>query len=402
MGRAKEEWLETQERGWDAPEKHVCSKCVDVEFLVDVIDAAVSANTCDYCNQTSDGPIAAPISVLVERVADTVGYYYEEPTAAGVPYDGGFILEPESIFDVLDALGLDCGNPVFEDVAHAFTNDYWVPAAQGHWASSHEHEILQDSWNSFVWVVKHETRFHFMARPNRPSAGPQEIEPGRILGAIGRVVGTLGLVTSFEGGVALYRVRVRAPSDTWLPDSSELSAPPNRRARAGRMNPAGISYLYCALEMSTAIAETVSAPPQHIVVGTFKTARPLTVLNLCKLPPLPSIFDSERRADREWIVFLERFVKSISEPVRKDGSEHIDYVPSQIVCEWFAQVYEPDGKGTKLDGVIYPSAVLPGGKNLVLFPSERSYEYEFDSVIFENAEETDVSTWSDLTTALVS
>lgn len=54
----------------------------------------------------------------------------------------------------------------------------------------------------------------------------------------------------------------------------------------------------------------------------------------------------------------------------KDGHEHIDYVPSQVICEYLAQVFEP-ALGTRLGGLIYPSAVHPGGKSLVVFPEDR-------------------------------
>jgi hypothetical protein len=56
--------------------------------------------------------------------------------------------------------------------------------------------------------------------------------------------------------------------------------------------------------------------------------------------------------------------------VIKDGHEHIDYVPSQVICEYLAQVFDP-GEGVNLCGLIYPSAVHPDGKNLVVFPENR-------------------------------
>ncbi|WP_425612510.1 RES family NAD+ phosphorylase [Xanthomonas prunicola] len=61
-------------------------------------------------------------------------------------------------------------------------------------------------------------------------------------------------------------------------------------------------------------------------------------------------------------------MKSITKPVEKDGREHIDYVPSQVVCEFLAQAFLLND-GSTLDGIIYPSAANPGRTNLLVFPS---------------------------------
>ena len=55
-------------------------------------------------------------------------------------------------------------------------------------------------------------------------------------------------------------------------------------------------------------------------------------------------------------------------PVRKDGMEHVEYVPSQVVCEFFAQVFGRKDDGRPVDGIAYRSAVVPDGQNVVLFP----------------------------------
>jgi hypothetical protein len=48
----------------------------------------------------------------------------------------------------------------------------------------------------------------------------------------------------------------------------------------------------------------------------------LTVIDLTRLPPAPSIFDVARKAEREQALFLRAFVRAISAPVTKDGREH--------------------------------------------------------------------------------
>src|SRR5688572_9060324 len=98
--------------------------------------------------------------------------------------------------------------------------------------------------------------------------------------------------------------------------------------------------------------------------AAWQSARPLQVLDLSELPPVPSIF----AASREWrgvLLFLREFVKSISAPVVHDGREHIEYVPTQILTDYFRRkVTALDGSA--LDGIVYPSARRRGGRSLVV------------------------------------
>jgi|SRR5471030_15803 len=86
----------------------------------------------------------------------------------------------------------------------------------------------------------------------------------------------------------------------------------------------------------------------------------------------------------------------IERATRFNVREHVDYAPSQVVSEYFALVFQSDGDGSKLDGIVYPSAVRPGGRNLVLFPTARRWVREFSSVAFSTAHEISLHTWRDV------
>ena len=70
-------------------DKYVCDVCVEDEFLRSRIRSALQAETCDYCGRESTTPIAAPMHVVFEPIAQTVDYYFSEPATAGVPRDDG-------------------------------------------------------------------------------------------------------------------------------------------------------------------------------------------------------------------------------------------------------------------------------------------------------------------------
>lgn len=165
------------------------------------------------------------------------------------------------------------------------------------------------------------------------------------------------------------------------------------------MNPAGIGYFYLAQELETAFAEVLAGPPCEAAHAEFAVIQELNVLNLCEIPQLPSIFDADRRDVREGILFIEQFVASISAPVKKDGSEHVEYVPSQVVSEYFAKIFR-DAQGNGIHGIVFPSAVKPGGRNVVLFPRPDPRQGFDDLVRFGSGDAVTLATWVDFVNAL--
>jgi hypothetical protein len=87
------------------------------------------------------------------------------------------------------------------------------------------------------------------------------------------------------------------------------------------------------------------------------------VLDLTRLPASPSLFDVERRQRRGDLTFLNSFVREVSKPVRRDGTEHIDYVPTQILCEYIRHGFA-DGE---IAGILFRSTMSPEGTVTALF-----------------------------------
>lgn len=373
MGLAKTEWMDAQERGWSAPDTFVCADCVDDPYLKDLVSGNACSATCDYCGRVDVEDIAAEAQVVMEAIYDAIFTYYCEPAAGGVPYDRGFVVEPSDLPEILYNLDFGGHPDFFQAVVDAEVNgNSFVPAANGHWAGSHPHEVLSSGWRMFSHTVKHETRFHFAAAPRSEFTSPYDIDTADVLPTIAAHLRPL--IRTLPAGLEVYRSRIRHRGQTWLPHAQQMGAPPKEVASAGRMNPAGIPYLYTAFDEATARREIGIAgrTSRTVFTATFALSRPLEVIDLTDLPPEPSLFDVAHKEAREQALFIQAFVAAISAPVTKNGGEHIDYVPSQVVCEYLAQVFEPT-PGARLGGLIYPSAVHPGGKNLVVFPEDRYY-----------------------------
>jgi hypothetical protein len=139
------------------------------------------------------------------------------------------------------------------------------------------------------------------------------------------------------------------------------------------MSAAGISVFYAAFDIATARAESTIRALRGRVFACAKwtNSRPLALLNLTKLPELPSVY-AIARYERDELVFLRHFVDSITKPVSFDDKVHIDYVPTQIVTEYFRQHYRIRDN-QRLDGIIYPSAQCKG-RSVVVFASHRDLD----------------------------
>lgn len=103
-------------------------------------------------------------------------------------------------------------------------------------------------------------------------------------------------------------------------------------------------------------------------MAAFSPMRALRLLDLRKDRPVPyrSIFEKASSLARGMPQFVRAFRDEIARPVIRDGREHIDYVPSQIVTEFIRRVYRTS-TGERLDGVLYPSTKNPEGVCVALF-----------------------------------
>ncbi len=374
MGIAKSHWMEVEARGWYDPDKSVCPDCVEDDYLKSEIQANFSSTNCDYCGRSSGQSIAAPIRVVLKPIAEALFRHYGEPAQAGLPWDEGEYVGGRAIVDTSEALEnleFERDEKLFDDISDAFLNDAWYPCAHGYWLDTHEHEELIYGWQRFEEETKHRARYFFPQVKGSSTPG-ERYSPGDILNALGRLVDSSNLHKALNSNDALYRAREISLTTT-VTEFDEIGPPPNGLAAAGRMNPAGISYFYAGLEKNTALAEVLGRPPCRAALGKFCSNRDLLVLDLSSLPDIPSIFDSAQAALLDELIFMRGFVAAISEPVSKNGREDIDYVPSQIVCEYFSKVFKTK-KGQRIDGIIYPSAIKLGGRNIVLFPSRDGLE----------------------------
>ncbi len=352
-------------------DKTVCYHCVEEDFLAGYIRANAKQTICSYCHRTSSHAIAVPFDDLMAIIQETVAAEYED-AANSVPYDsreGGYQLPTLDTSEMLYELALSSpSDALMSDIVDSLPDVPWVTHDPMRLTRL---EALSYGWEDFCRRIKHETRYLFFQR-HQPDPDPEDIPPSRMLRALGQVIRELTITATLPAGTTLFRVRQHEPSES--PSTlADLGPPPVEAARySNRMSPAGISMLYASLDPLTAAQETLerdNTTRTMVTTGEIVVTWDLRVLDLTRLPPIPSVFDrSIDSRTRHGIAFIHAFRRELTQPVQKDGREHIEYVPSQVVTEYLRYRYRPT-TGGRLSGILYPSSVLIGGNNCVLFIS---------------------------------
>jgi hypothetical protein len=355
--------------------KFVCVRCVEGDSLANAIFTNMVESRCDYCGRRSRKPIAAPVDVLVEPVLEGLQTEWADP-GDELYYDGrdgGYQGETFSSDDLLlwEIDRFSEHESLVEEIADLLSDYHWCKKDYGLLRPG---EALTYGWSNFCHKVKHETRYMFFEEASGPPElrHPDDVRPEEMLGSVGYAVREAGLVRAVEVGKRFVRARVDAPSaihgsaDALGPPPLEYAVQPNR------MSPAGIPMFYGAVEADTALAEVRSNDPTPVVatIAIWSASRPFDIVDLTQLPPAPSIFDRASRHLRDPILFLREFIRDLAKPITRDRHEHIEYVPTQIVTEYFRYRFRSgtrEGPSGRIQGLAYPSSRHLGGVAVVLF-----------------------------------
>jgi RES domain-containing protein len=150
--------------------------------------------------------------------------------------------------------------------------------------------------------------------------------------------------------------------------NSEISAPPPHSAGFGRVNRAGVSFLYCATDTYTAISEIRPHPGDIVSVGRFVLCQELRVFDLTEEQFLKYYMTDEKLNEFSKLNTLTELMQRVIPP-----SERQAYSLTQLIADCVRKM--------GFDGIMFPSSV-GDGENLVVFdPAKLEYTYKGSEVI---------------------
>lgn len=369
MGLAKARFM----RGLCSVEGSVCGDCLGDPGLAAFVGRTASELRCDFCGRQSESePIAARVDDVVEHMQDCIGNDYEDPneSVGWCSGEGGWIgVEPLSTYELLsEELGLDLPNDsdgkLFEALCKGLdASREWVRIDP--YGPAPEQRYMW-SWDRFCRVLRHQRRFFFLDHAE-DDVRDDLLSPRRLLQRLLEFCVSHGLVRPLPTGSRIYRVR-HAKRGEHLTTPLELGPPRDGSSFPSRMSAAGIPMFYGAGDPETALRETWHKSGVY-VIAHFEVTQNKFVLDLADVPPIPSIFegvsDSAEGDPRHELMFLHQFAREVSRPIDREDRAHIDYVPTQVVAEYFRSARLQGGR--QLDGIRYRSAEGPPGICYALF-----------------------------------
>lgn len=309
------------------------NKCIDVELLANEVDEDYRCNY-KLNEKFGDSPsniISEMLGLYNETIADDLVNILSER-------------EERSVNQGADAL-YDEGS-------------LYVP--QTNYGNVSEHIEI---WEWFCSDIKHRTRFfnnEFIDRFNNLFNDLDRFKYNNI--------SCIREIKMNDTDAVFYRARRTKDEKEEITilnnPESELSAPPSKYAKSGRMNPRGVSVFYGAYDIKTCIAEIRASVTENVISGQFKLNKSITVLDLTILKEIeePRYYQGDDIDNLQGVFyFLRHFSSEISKPIHSDDSE-LEYLPSQAFAEYLSNYYK-----IKIDAIIYPSTQTNNeGKNIAL------------------------------------
>lgn len=362
--------------------KRICHHCIGEIYLSqDIKDTGVQAS-CDYCHQTEN---TWPLEQLAERIEIAFENHYIRTSDQPDSWQERLQNDRESSYQWYRE-----GEPVVEAFQYAASIDEAIAtdvhtilddkhgshdpsdsfdetefSAESHYELKPQSDTAwQEAWRSFERSIQHEARFFSRHASEHLSRIFSKIDTLRCH-SDHPVVADAGPQTNTD---YLYRARVFQSEKQLLKAlehaENQLGPPPYYLATAGRMNAQGISVFYGATSETTAISEVRPPVGSQVAVAKFHIIHPLRLLDLAALEHVyaeGSIFDPTFKDKLERVAFLKSLGKRISRAVMPDD-QAFDYLATQVVADFLAAGNEPS-----LDGIIFESAQVSDGRNIVLF-----------------------------------
>ena len=348
--------------GSSLSDARVCSRCFSDDDLTARIRSIGSRGRCSYCDRSTK--YSAGLSEVAEFVENRIRTFYGTAVDQ-LPYigrEGGYQGPHWDTYELLfDEIGLGIEAPRHDALMHGLVGEIGDETwAEHDWTALELDDSLLHSWREFREITTGQRRFFFHARGGDDSH-PDDRSVGAFLVEMAAFIDRLGLIRAVETGRSYFRVR-NQEDPPFEPSAATLGPPPARVClQSNRMNPPGIPMFYGAEDAPTAIEEARADRP---VVGRFETVRPLRLLDLAGLPPVPGFFSDASRDRRLGLAFFHRLSVEMAAPVERNDRVNVDYIPTQIVTEFLR---DHAFRGGHLDGIRYVSPVRNGGANVVLF-----------------------------------
>jgi hypothetical protein len=341
--------------------KSVCALCLENEALQRFANEHGDTRKCDYCGRMPTTLSVVPLDAVTEFMGKAISEEWCDPvqTAPYCSAEGGYLVKTIENHELFAKIGFEVSNEeLMNDLLDAFGDHDWCEV---NWQILSPSRRWGSAWEKFERVIKHERRYTFWYSEDddESSAHPDHLPPSQMLNELEAVINSAKMVKELPVGTLIWRVRPHGSGEK-LQEAKDFAPPPIQLAnQPNRMSPAGVPMFYGAADFQTAFEEVVDPDDKgkgKVVSGCqFASLTPLNVLDLTAIPAMPSYFAPDGPFNRHIIRFLIKFTKALSQPIKRDGRPHIEYVPTQVFTEFVRHVMK-GSQGIPIHSIKFPSS----------------------------------------------
>ncbi|MDA3799861.1 MAG: RES family NAD+ phosphorylase [Kiritimatiellae bacterium] len=372
----------------DEEQLNICHECVGDEFLKKEIKLEGKIGKCSYCEKSCK---IVHLPWLADKIHTAIDEHFNltsnEPTAL----EHALLSDKESTFDwersgeefhCLIQEMAEVNERVATDV-QAYLSFYFGGDPRDFEENPYGEEACYEECPPDTYGFKKSWRFFRQEITYRTRFFSQFAEQ-----TLNELFCNIDLLKTYDGKSVIsiagpstenqyvFRARVSQTHDSLdqiLKDPvKELSSPPPKYAKNGRMNAHGISVFYGATDSETCIAEVRPPVGSHVVLGKFQILKNIRLLDLNILSRIyinGSYFAPDFKARKGHAAFLQDLVGELTKPVMPE-EENFEYLPTQIVAEYLAEKVKPN-----LDGIIFNSSQSQENEqNIILFHNSCAVE----------------------------
>ena len=334
----------------------VCAECMDDDYLKILVDSSKHNNECHWCHQNSR-------VVDIREIANC--------------FEKFFKIHFTKITNELDCNEGDSGELVNDIIMHyagvkeilankirkELEEKYSNSNSENPFSKHAKYRFKKEStvtrskkWQELQKTIQYQNRsLNNKTRKNLNST------IGRVLrkypeSDIFLEIGPEAIAQKGANQLEVFRARVfetrKSLVEALAHPDKELGPPPPEKAKSGRLNANGISVIYCATSVETAIAEVRPPVGSLVAVASFKVNGQFRLLDIEALKDFykeVSILNPEYIKRKSDIKFFEELCDNISAPVTP-SNEQFEYPVTQIIADYLSDF--------DIDGIIYNSSQI--------------------------------------------